>query len=38
MFTIIQDFILNDFFVFLPSWILVFIICNVIGKGVRIGR
>ena len=38
MFTIILDFIMNDFFKFLPGWILIFIVCNVIGKGVRLGR
>ena len=38
MFLIIKEFILEDFFVMLPSWILVFIVCNIIGKGVRIGR
>lgn len=38
MFTIINDFLINDFFTFLPGWIIIFIICNVIGKGVRSGR
>lgn len=35
MFTIIKEFLIDDFFDLLPLWTLVFIICGVIGKGVR---